>query len=147
MNKENPFSPPAMIDADEETEMELHLRLRKIASAQRHVNVAVLLYFILLIAMFALPAFSDKPYLAGEFFVIAGSCMFIYGAISICRLAAVLRGTFRAIICVLGFLIPILGLLILISVNREATNILQRHRIKVGLLGANPKTMMRNSPT
>lgn len=141
MNNENPYSTSVVVDAHEETATERQSRLRKIAVAQRHVNLAVFFYFLLIIAIIVLPAVTQNAPWIGTIVAISGGCLMIYGALSVYRLAAILRGTFRAMLCVFGFLIPILGLLLLLSVNREATNILQRYRVKVRLLGANPNTI------
>lgn len=141
MNKDNPYRSSVHPDAHEEIPAEQQMRLRKIASAQRHVTFAVLFYFLFIGAIIALPALAQNVPWAGMAVAILGVCLMVYGTLSVYRLTAILRGSIRAIISVVGFIIPILGLLILLSVNREATSILQRHRIKVGLLGANPSTL------
>ena len=46
-----------------------------------------------------------------------------------------------AIIYVLGLLVPLLGLLLLLSVSGKATKELRSAGIKVGLLGANPNAI------
>ena len=62
--------------------------------------------------------------------------IFIYSVVSAFRLARVLSGTGMGIVCLLGTLIPIVGIVILLLLKLKATKVLKRNGVKVGLLGA-----------
>jgi hypothetical protein len=139
MTSNNPYAPTTFVDAP--TEGEDRQRLRNIASAQRHVNLAVLLYLCLIPCNVLLSIVGNGSLLAGVLFAIAAIGIVIYGAVSVFRLAALFRGNAVAVIYVLGLLVPLLGLILLITISQKATKILTANGIKVGLLGANPKSV------
>ena len=62
---------------------------------------------------------------------------FILGIIGIVRLASGFNySVFRIILLIIGMIIPLVGLLILLSLNARATKELRASGYKVGLLGA-----------
>ncbi len=139
MSNENPYLPPASTSLGSSIPIpQAKERLRRIASAQRQVNLALLLYIAIFPVSFGLGVFGvGAPWAALllGFFALA---VIIMGTISVYKLAAVFRGKVVAIIYVIGLLVPLLGLLLLLSISGKATKELRAAGIKVGLLGANP---------
>jgi hypothetical protein len=112
--------------------------LRQIASAQRGTNLAALFYILVLVlSPFSVGLVQALPFIS-LLLPIALLGIVIFGAISVYRLAAILRGRFVAVIYVFGLMVPFIGLLLLLSVNSKATRILRANGIKVGFLGADP---------
>ena len=120
---------------------ETQRRLRDVASAQRQVSLAVLFYLCMVPVNVILSIMSEGAAWAGIVFGVVALCVLGFGAVSIFKLAALFRGKAVAIIYVLGFLIPLLGLLLLVSINHKATKLLKGNGIKVGFLGADPKSV------
>jgi len=116
-------------------------RLRRIATAQRQTNLAVLCQILLIPVSFGVTAVAGNAPWVGLVFVLVALGVVIYGAIAVYRLASVFRGKVVAVIYVFGLLVPLLGLLLLVSISSKATTILQEHGIKVGLLGADPSAI------
>ncbi|QDS94879.1 hypothetical protein FF011L_36610 [Roseimaritima multifibrata] len=73
--------------------------------------------------------------------LVAVLAVLVYGMVSVFWLASLFRGKVVAVLYVLGLFVPLLGLVILIVISSKATTILRANGIKVGLLGANPKTI------
>ena len=145
MSHDNPYDPPAAAfqshNADEDRD-----RLRRIASAQRQVNVAVLLYLAMISLSIVITSVGDRaaPPVAipvAILFLIYSLIVLIWGAISVYRLASIFRGPFIAVIHVLGLLVPLLGLVLLYVNSRKATKALRKSGVTVGLLGANPSAI------
>jgi len=142
MDTANPYSSPttesaapvAQLGSDRE-------RLRRIATAQRQTNLAVLLQFLLFPASIGVSAVAGDAPWAGFVIGIVALCVVVYGAVAVFRLASVFRGKVVAVIYVLGLLVPLLGLLLLLSISSKATTILQEHGIHVGLLVADPSVI------
>ena len=132
----NPYaSPTATATVAPHTDRE---RLRRIATAQRLTNLAVLFYLCLIPANIALSTVVDRAPWAAVVFAAVAISVLIFGAISVYGLAAQFRGKAVAVIYVLGLLVPLLGLILLVTISSKATTILKENGIKVGLLGANP---------
>ncbi len=147
MSTENPFESPTKTggripEADRE-------RLRKIATAQRKANLSVILLYLFFVplltatflgAVFALAAGAKQDNVIWVVAIITLPLLagVIWSAASVYNLAAQLRGGIVAFICLLSLLVPVLGLILLLWMSSEATTILNRNGIKVGLLGANP---------
>ena len=113
----------------------------RIAKAQRGINLAVLFYFLVIPLMFAMDLVLPNNPVTGMIVGLAFLGVIVFGAIAVYRLAAIIRNRGVAIIYVIGMLVPLLGLLLLLSISQKATTILQEHGVKVGFLGANPSTI------
>lgn len=116
-------------------------RLRRIASAQRGVNFAVLAYLVMIAANITLSSMAGDAAWAGAVFGVSALAVLAYAAVAVYRLASIFRGRIVAVIYVLGMLVPLLGLILLFSISSKASTILQEHGVKVGFLGANPATV------
>jgi len=116
-------------------------RLRKIATAQRQTNLAVLFYLCLIPLNIALSTVANGAPWAAIILGVAALAVLVFGAVSVYSLASQFRGKIVAVVYVLGLLVPLLGLILLISISSKATTILKDNGIKVGLLGANPSTI------
>ena len=138
MSETNPYAPPDSLPQDLPSHQDPD-RLRRIAKAQRQVNVAAALYLGLIPVNILFSVADIQVGLASWIIVLYLLVVLAMGAVSIFRLAAVFRGPVVAVIYVLGLLIPLVGLLLLLSVSGKATRELRSAGIKVGLLGANPK--------
>jgi hypothetical protein len=146
MTSENPYTAPAVepsvppqgITGTASPDRE---RLRKIASAQRSVNYAVLAYLLMIAANLSLSSMVGDAAWTGAVFGLSALVVLLYAARSVYRLASIFRGKVVAVIYVLGMLVPLLGLILLFSISSKASTILQEHGIKVGFLGANPASV------
>jgi len=107
--------------------------LRTIATHQRAINLCLLAYIALYVAVFVVP----PPLKILVVLLLLG--VMITGAVFVFLLSLSVYS--QALGIILGFLalIPLIGLISLRVVNGKATRILRANGIKVGLLGANPK--------
>jgi hypothetical protein len=144
MSRDNPYAVPGVLDPQPIVPNHRE-RLRAIAIAQRRVNLAVLAYLCLVggnIAMLVLgQQFPGFALLFITLIRITAIGVIIFGAITVYRLAALLRGSVVAILYVIGLLIPCVGLLLLLTLSQKATKILQSEGVRVGLLGADPSSI------
>lgn len=115
--------------------------LRKIATAQRQVNVAVLFYLCFIPLNIWLASIAERAPIAAIGQLVVAIGLLAFCIVSVFRLASILRGNAIAVIHAFGMLVPLLGLLLLLRNNQKATGILQKNGIKVGLLGANPNSI------
>ncbi len=65
----------------------------------------------------------------------------LLGVVSVFSLASIFRGRVVAVIYVIGQIVPLLGLLLLLSINGKATKELRAAGIRVGIMGANPDSV------
>lgn len=130
MSSENPYEAPASWEPSSGSTDREHLR--KVARAQKQVLLAVLAY----LAVIGVNIFLQSIPELRMALTIAAVCVFLFGAVSVYRMAALFRGKGVAVIYVLGMLVPCLGMLLLLSISQKATTLLQENGIKVGLLGA-----------
>lgn len=133
MSSENPYEAPTM-DAVATQNTANREHLIRVARAQRLVMLAILAY----LGLIPLNLVSLRVPAIGLIVIPAAVCVLVFGAITVYRLAALFRGNAVAVVYVLGLLVPLLGLLLLLSVSQKATALLKANGIKVGLLGANP---------
>lgn len=123
--------------------------MREIATAQRRANLAVFLLYLCFIplalltflgAIVALAAGANEDNVTWVVIVMAMPLISgtVWSAVSVYNLATQLRGRIAGVICLLGLLVPMLGLIILLLMSSEATKLFNKSGIKVGLLGANP---------
>jgi asparagine N-glycosylation enzyme membrane subunit Stt3 len=140
MSIENPYKSPETVSPGSDAPKDRD-RLRRIARAQRQVNLAVLLYLAIIPVNLALGAVGGgAPWVS----VVLGLFVLIIlglGATSVYKLASIFRGNVVAVVYVLGLLVPLLGLLLLLSISGKATKELREAGIKVGLLGADPNAV------
>ena len=136
MSIDNPYKPP------ESSSIQLsgRERLLRIAKAQRQVNFAALLYLLNTPVLMAINAIGNGTPWAPFLFGLIILFVFGFGAVSVYKLAAIYRGNLVAVVYALGLLVPVLGLLLLLTISGKATKELRAAGIKVGLLGANPNS-------
>ncbi len=136
MSEQNPFAVPetniAVVDSSLDRD-----RLRRVAAWQRRLNLAVLLQllfvpYLMLVSFSSLGPFS-VVLIPGYFLV-----FMLLGVVSVFSLASIFRGRVVAVIYVIGQIVPLLGLLLLLSINRKATKDLRAAGIHVGIMGATP---------
>ncbi len=123
-----PIPPPSAPTAPRE-------ELRCIASRQKWVCICLLIYFAAFIARFLGPAHL-QPLLG---IVALGAC--VLAAVFVFMLAIKLYGTGVGVLLGILTLVPLLGLIPLLIVNAKATSVLKKNGIKVGLLGADLKSI------
>lgn len=124
--------------SDESTSRE---ELRKIATAQRQVNLAVLFYLCFVPLNLWLASIAEKEPIAAIAQLVIALGLLAFCILSVYRLASIFRGKVIAVIHAFGMLVPLLGLLLLLVNNQKATEIMRKNGIKVGLLGANPNSI------
>ncbi len=137
MSNSNPYAAPLATDAVVQGAGREHLR--KIASAQRNVNLAVLFYLALIPLNIVLSIVAAEVAWGAIVLGLAALAVLIFGAVSVYSLASLFHGPLGGVIYVLGLLVPVLGLILLVMLSSKATKILKSNGIKVGLLGANPQ--------
>ncbi|MEL6107124.1 MAG: hypothetical protein AAFU85_13865 [Planctomycetota bacterium] len=118
-------------------------RLLKIAKAQRSVNLALLMYLGLIPINVGISLAGEVASWVGFALILYILVMLVFGAVSVFRLASVLRGRGLAILYLVGMIIPLIGAILLLSLSSRATRELRAAGIKVGLLGANPADVAR----
>jgi len=123
--------------------------LRQIARYQRAICLCVLTGMLVFMAFHALiqlrlyqPASRGQmPDLFGMLVVLVLIGTNLIATVSTFSLAIRLHGAGIGVLMGLLTLIPLVGLVVLLVVFRQATCVLKRHGIRVGLLGANPNTI------
>jgi hypothetical protein len=106
--------------------------LRKIATRQRAIMLCILGEIVLFVVMAVAPT-PLRPLVA-----LGIGCLGITASVFTFMLGTSVYGTGQGIMWGILSLIPYVGIIPLLIVNTKATNILRRHNIKVGLLGASP---------
>jgi hypothetical protein len=111
--------------------------VRAVAVAQKGILICILINFLAIGAQFAVKSQGGdvaalQP-LFGAAMLIAG----LVGLIFVFRLATKVYSTGVGILLGLLSVIPLFGLIVLLSVNGKATRILRENGHKVGFLGAN----------
>ncbi|MEI6654184.1 MAG: hypothetical protein WCP45_05395 [Verrucomicrobiota bacterium] len=140
MNPSNPYKTPEFSSDTNNTSVSRDW-LRSIGRSQRHVNLAFLLYLAVIPIAYGINSMGTGSTLAPMLLGIYILGVIIFGAVAIYRLTAILKGHIVAVIYMLGLLIPLLGLLLLLSINGRATKELRKAGIKVGLMGANVESI------
>jgi hypothetical protein len=110
-------------------------RLRKIATYQRIINVAILADFVAMSALGAvqLPLALQLVVRVAVFAVVG-----VGSLVAEFLLVSVLHSTLVAILCAPLMFVPCLNLIVLLVFNQQATSCLRDAGFKVGLLGGNP---------
>lgn len=116
-------------------------QLRELARAQRNVLLALLANIVFTIAYFAVIARLGGSILISLLVFVVAIAITVYSVMTMYRLASRLYSNGVAILfCVLLFA-PCASLLALALVVSKASNVLNSHGIKVGLLGVNPNSI------
>ncbi len=106
------------------------LQVRDVAARQKQIIYCILAYFGLVVVMLTLPL-AMRPF-AGLGFL----ALFVLAALSFFRLAIKFHHPVMASFMLIGMIIPLINLLLLLSINGKATQLLKQNGIKVGMLGA-----------
>lgn len=104
--------------------------LRNVARYQKGVLVCILVYILLIVSQFFIPE-SLRPLL-----MIGAGAVGIAGTVFVFMLAIAMHSVGVGILLGLLTLLPCIGLITLLVVNGQATNVLRQNGIRVGLLGA-----------
>ena len=130
----NPYQPPIEQGAAPRPGVELE-RLRKIATYQRLINLAILAQIVagIVLAMAPIPPALAVLIRALLFIVVA-----IGSVVAEVLLANALHSTLVAALCAPLMFVPCVNLIVLLVFNQQATGRLRDAGYKVGLLGGNP---------
>ena len=109
--------------------------LRSVARYQKGVIVCILIYLLAMLCQFAIPPELRMFLGIGVMFV------GLTGAVFAFLLAIKTHGTGQGILLGILCLVPCVGLLVLLIINSKATSVLKQNGIKVGLLGADLKSI------
>ncbi|MEM7783720.1 MAG: hypothetical protein AAF939_10405 [Planctomycetota bacterium] len=129
---DNPFqSPPATPKKGKGVLSGKREDVLKVAKYQKGILICILINFIVFVSNFVLPPMISQ--FLGLILLATG----VVSAVFVFSLAIKTSGTGLGIFLGLLSLIPLIGLLVLLMVNGNATKILKENGIQVGLLGAN----------
>jgi hypothetical protein len=131
-----PYDPPKSQIVDRSAPDE---RVEKVRTGQRLVIWAILLYFGLSALSVIAGSSQSTLFLAvfGLLTLVGVVAMFVMSLVGIFRIWSGLQTSLAARVLMLFLLlIPLIGLLMLISINGRATKFLRQHGYRVGLLGA-----------
>lgn len=140
MNPENPYKTPEC-PSDIYDTSQTREKLRCIARSQRHVNLAVFLYLMVIPLTMTINSIGHDTEWASPLMGLYMLGVIFFGAFATYRLTSLIKGHFIAVLYMIGLFIPLLGLLLLLSINGEATKVFKKAGIKVGLLGADIKSI------
>jgi hypothetical protein len=130
----NPYQAPHAMGSPLRSGVDLE-RLRKIATYQRFINLAILADFA---AMSALGTVQLPAELAAFIRIAVFAAVGFASLVAEFLLVNTLHGTLVAVLCAPLMFIPCVNLLVLLVFNQQATSRLKEAGFKVGLLGANP---------
>ena len=127
------------------------VNLYAIARAQRGMNLALLFgilsYVVLLIASAAGENAEAEPELWSIIAIMVSSVFamacYIMLIVSFVKLSVALHGKTGCALALLVF-IPCVNYLVVLILSGQATSVLRKHGLKVGLLGANPNDVPRS---
>jgi hypothetical protein len=105
--------------------------LRSVATYQKGILVCILIYLLLVVGGFFVP--NELKWIVGlvALPVLIGATVFVF------LLSMKIYSPVVGVLLALLTFIPCVGLIVLLIINSQATSILRRHGISVGLLGAN----------
>ncbi len=132
----NPYESPQFVGQAIEVGPADREYLRRVARRQQWVLYALLAQIIVYMAMFAAQG-ADAPAAAAVLSLLFLGIA-IFSMVAVFLLARELLHIVIAVICTVLMLVPCISLLTLVIVNGRATRLLQKHGVKVGLMGANP---------
>jgi uncharacterized membrane protein len=132
----NPYQSPQFVGQATAVDPGDREKLRRVARRQQLVLYALLAQIIVYISMFGAQGAnaSGAAAILGLLFL----AIAIFSMVAVFLLAKELLNIVIAVICTVLMLIPCISLLTLLIVNGRATKLLQKHGVKVGLMGANP---------
>jgi hypothetical protein len=125
-----PGSPLALEYA---TPTEPRVDLRRIAIWQCATTWSILAYMILIASLAAL--FNESDEIRRGHMVITAAAVLAFDACAVMLSLSVYRSAAGAIGAILT-VVPLFGLFILVLINADATRILRRHGVRIGLTGA-----------
>lgn len=109
--------------------------LKSVARYQKGVIVCILIYLLAMFSQFVIP--PELRMFVGIGVMFVG----LTGAVFAFLLAIKTHGTGQGILLGILCLVPCVGLLVLLIINSKATSVLKQNGIKVGLLGADLKSI------
>ena len=109
------------------------IQIREVAARQKAIIYCILGYVGLMVVSFAIP--RNQP-LAAMALLLCYLAMLVTAAICFFRLAIRFFHPVMAVLMMIVMVVPLLNLLVLLTVNGKAINLLTRNGVKVGLLGA-----------
>ena len=115
--------------------------MRYVATRQKGVIFCILAQIVLVVLQFVFP--PDLRLFVG----LASMAASVAGTVFVFMLALRLYSTATGVVLGVLTLIPCVGLIVLLVVNSRATAFLQRHGVKVGLLGARMRDVPETSAT
>ena len=130
----NPYQPPHPGQAPYVAPLVDSARILRIASDQRMINLVVLFYFGTGTLASYMPTFPGSQYLLYFLMLLVLAAGVFYAV----RMANALHGAGIAVLCAILLLVPLVGLLALLVLNRQATAELRRAGLQVGFLGVDP---------
>jgi hypothetical protein len=133
MQEANPYAAPVVMDPNPMGTADDPDRLLGIAKAQRGLMLCILGYLVSLLLLFALGQ-MESPLIAVPGLLLLASSL--GGLVFLIMLTYRLSGTVLAIVVGLCFLIPLVGLLLMVLMSGKASRILKKAGFKIGLLGA-----------
>ncbi|RMF36911.1 MAG: hypothetical protein D6753_18605 [Planctomycetota bacterium] len=146
-SEQNPYQAPTA-SAAAGAQGDAPEKVRAVGKAQRLVNFAILLYLLLIpINIFAnitMAASNGESIGALIMLLLVGVAalgIVVFILVAVAMLANAMHGPVMAVLYCVAMLIPCVGLILLVVLNARATNYLKKHGVKVGLLGADPRTL------
>lgn len=128
-------SPPVRPLALEYATPELRrVDLRAIAVRQRAVIGCILLYIILAVSGLVIPSSNEFLWMAEA--VLAFAIVIAASVLAFILALSVYSDPATGVLGGMLIFIPLIGLLILLVINHDATKVLRRHGVRVGMLGA-----------
>jgi hypothetical protein len=112
-------------------------RLREVAMAQKIIILCILLNLATIPIRLVLDNVAPEMQLVG--WLILGSyylAVAILATVFVFKLALTIYSSGTGVLLGILTLIPCIGLIVLLVINSKATGILQKHGVRVGLLGA-----------
>ncbi len=113
--------------------------LRKIAKQQRTLMYCILSEIFILLASMVLR--GSLPPILAILLYLAYVGIAVTATVYVFMLAISLYNVALGVVLGILTLVPLVGLLILLTVNGKATRVLRAHGVRVGLLGADPSTL------
>lgn len=133
---ENPYQPPLTSARVVGVKSGTRRDLRAVAKYQKGIIICIAINLLLLPMMALVPNDLLR-------FVIRVAYLLVAVVSTVLVFLLAIKVYSIGVGIVLGFLslFPLIGLIVLLVVNGKATKILQQNGIKVGFLGANPRTI------
>lgn len=111
--------------------------LRQIASRQRMLIAAIVISLGATIGTPVAGLFFGVLWLPQAFNLLSA----VFSVVAMFRLTRLLRGAIVAVLYSVLAAVPLIGLLLLVQINNEASTRLKKNGIRVGFLGASPDSV------